>query len=126
MKPNILCIEDHPDNMMLVRRLFRPDRYNLIEARNGVQGLSIAESQELDLVLLDINLPDIAGYEIVRRIRASKKTTLAHVPVIAVSANAMRGDAQKALAAGCDLYVTKPINIVEFVETVESFVFKES
>lgn len=125
MKPNILCIEDHPDNMMLVRRLFRPDRYNLIEARNGVQGLSIAESQELDLVLLDINLPDIAGYEIARRIRASTNTTLAGIPIIAVSANAMRGDAQKALAAGCNLYVTKPINIVELVETVESFVFKE-
>ena len=61
MKPTILCIEDHPDNMMLIRRIFRPDSYNLIAAMNGVEGLSIVESQELDLILLDINLPDIDG-----------------------------------------------------------------
>lgn len=122
MKPNILCIEDHPDNMMLIRRLFRPDTYNLIEAKTGVQGLSIAEDQDLDLILLDINLPDIDGYEIARRVRASTKIKLAHIPIIAVTANAMKGDSQKALDAGCDAYMSKPINIVTLVETVESFV----
>jgi len=122
MKPNILCIEDHPDNMMLIRRLFRSDTYNLIEAKTGVQGLSIAENQDLDLILLDINLPDIDGYEIARRVRASAKIQLARVPIIAVTANAMKGDSQKALNAGCDAYMSKPINIVALVETVESFV----
>jgi len=122
MKPNILCIEDHPDNMMLIRRLFRSDTYNLIEAKTGVQGLSIAENQDLDLILLDINLPDIDGYEIARRVRASAKIQLARVPIIAVTANAMKGDSQKALDAGCDAYMSKPINIVALVETVESFV----
>ncbi|MCL4528208.1 MAG: response regulator [Chloroflexi bacterium] len=122
MKPNILCIEDHPDNMMLVRRLFPVGRYNLIEARNGVQGLSIADSQHLDLILLDINLPDIDGYEIARRIRSSSNPELAKLPIIAVTANAMKGDSQKALDAGCDVYMSKPINIVELIETVDAFV----
>jgi len=125
MKPNILCIEDHPDNMMLIRRLFRPDGYNLIEARNGVQGLSIAESQECDLILMDINLPDIDGYEITRRIRASKNSTLAQIPIIAVTANAMKGDSQKAIQAGCTKYMSKPINIVELAEAVDALVRKE-
>jgi two-component system cell cycle response regulator DivK len=122
MKPNILCIEDHPDNRMLIRRIFRPDGYNLIEAKNGVQGLSIAESQECDLILLDINLPDIDGYEIARRIRASKNRTLAQLPIIAVTANAMKGDSQKAIQAGCTKYMPKPINIVELAEAVDALV----
>lgn len=126
MKPNILCIEDHPDNMMLIRRLFRPDGYNLIEAKTGVQGLSIAESQELDLVLLDINLPDIDGYEITRRIRSSSRPELAQIPIIVVTANAMKGDSQKALDAGCDVYMSKPISIVDLMETVDTFVHKET
>jgi len=126
MKPNILCIEDHPDNMMLIRRLFRPDSYNLIEAKTGAQGLSIAESQELDLVLLDINLPDIDGYEIARRIRSSSKPELTQIPIIALTANAMKGDAQKAMSAGCTRYMSKPVNIVELVETVDAFVKKET
>lgn len=125
MKPNILCIEDHPDNMMLVRRLFPVGRYNLIEAKNGVQGLSIADSQHLDLILLDINLPDIDGYEIARRIRSSSNPELAQLPIIAVTANAMKGDSQKALDAGCDVYMPKPINIVQLIETVDAFVGKE-
>ncbi|NWG07249.1 MAG: response regulator [Chloroflexi bacterium] len=125
MNPSILCIEDHLDNMMLVRRLFPVGRYNLIEAKNGVQGLSIADSQHLDLILLDINLPDIDGYEITRRIRSSAKAELAQIPIIVVTANAMKGDAQKALDAGCDVYLSKPINIIELIETVDAFVGKE-
>ena len=122
MKPSILCIEDHFDNMMLIRRLFRPDSYNLIEARTGFQGLSIAESQDLDLILLDINLPDIDGYEITRRLRASTKTVLANIPIIVITANALKGDAQKARDAGCDVYMSKPINIIDLIDTVEAFV----
>jgi len=122
MKPNILCIEDHPDNMMLIRRIFQGDRYNLIEARNGFQGLSIAENQQLDLILLDINLPDIDGYEVARRVRSIAKFKSASVPIIAVTANALRGDSQKAIEAGCNMYISKPINIIELLETVEALV----
>ena len=126
MKPNILCIEDHPDNMMLIRRILQPDRYNLIEARNGLQGVSIAESQDLDLILLDINLPDIDGYEVARRVRSSGKLKLVNTPIIAVTANALRGDSQKAIEAGCDIYISKPINIVDLLERVEALICNKS
>ena len=126
MKPNILYIEDHPDNMTLVKRIFRPDGYNLIEARSGLQGISIAEEQDIDLVLLDINLPDIDGYEVARLLRASKKTELTKTPIVAVTANAMRGDAQKVLEAGCDAYMSKPINIQDLMDTVEYLLTKEA
>ena len=125
MKPNILYIEDHPDNRMLVRRIFRPDGYNLIEAKTGLQGINIAESQDVDIVLLDINLPDIDGCEVVRRLRTSNKECLEHIPVIAVTANAMRGDAQKFLDAGCDVYMSKPINVFELLNTVNTLVHKD-
>jgi CheY-like chemotaxis protein len=125
MKPNILCIEDQPDNMTLVKRIFPPASYNVIEARCGLQGVTLAESQDVDLVLLDINLPDIDGYEVAHRIRTSKKTKLATIPIIAVTANAMRGDDKKVLAAGCNKYMSKPINIQELMDTVDSFFHKE-
>jgi CheY-like chemotaxis protein len=119
MKPNILYIEDHPDNMTLVRRILSSESYNLIEAQTGFQGIHIAENQEVDVILLDINLPDIDGYEVALRLRNSEKTKLSSVPIIAVTANAMKGDAIKVLGAGCDYYVTKPINIQELLEKVE-------
>ena len=119
MKPTVLYIEDHPDNMTLVRRILQKDSYTLIEAGTGLLGLSIAESQDLDLILLDINLPDIDGYEVVRRLHASSRVSLTHTPIVAVTANALKGDAQKALQAGCNHYVTKPINIQELIDMVE-------
>lgn len=120
MTPRILCIEDHPDNMTLVRRILQSESYTLIEAKTGFQGLQIAESEEIDVILLDVNLPDIDGYEIARRLRASSKERLARVPIIAVTANAMRGDAEKAYEAGCNLYMTKPINIQELMDKVRN------
>jgi DNA-binding response OmpR family regulator len=107
---------------MLVRRIFRPDGYNLLEAPTGLQGLDVAESQDVDLVLLDINLPDIDGYEVARRLRSSSKHELATTPIIAVTANALKGDAERALDAGADVYMSKPINIRELWARVEAFV----
>ena len=124
--PTVLYIEDHPDNMTLVRRILQSESYTLIEAKTGFQGILIAESQDIDVILLDVNLPDIDGYEVARRLRTSKKTILASIPIIAVTANAMKGDSQKAIDAGCNFYMSKPINIHELVERVKNFVFKES
>ena len=124
--PTILYVEDHPDNMTLVRRILQSQGYTLIEANTGSKEILIAETQDLDVVLLDVNLPDIDGHEVARRLRTSKKTSLATVPIIAVTANAMKGDAQKALDAGCDLYISKPINIQELSDKVKNFVIKES
>lgn len=126
MTPTILYVEDHPDNMTLVRRVLQSQGYTLIEANTGSKGILIAETQDIDVVLLDVNLPDIDGHEVARRLRTSKKTSLATVPIIAVTANAMKGDAQKALDAGCDLYMSKPINIQELSDKVKNFVIKES
>ena len=126
MTPRVLCIEDHPDNMTLVRRILQSESYTLIEAKTGFQGLWIAENEEVDIILLDVNLPDIDGYEIARRLRASSKEKLVNIPIIAVTANAMRGDAQKAYDAGCTLYMTKPINIQELMEKVKNLANKES
>ncbi|NOH04037.1 MAG: response regulator [Chloroflexi bacterium] len=125
MKPNILYIEDNPDNMMLVKRVLQSRNYDLIEAQSGIHGLFIAETQALDLILLDINLPDIDGYEVARRLRASENLALICVPIIAITANVMRGDAEKVLEAGCDLCLSKPINIEELLENVEALVGKK-
>ncbi len=124
--PTVLYIEDHPDNMTLVRRILQSVSYTLIEAKTGFQGIFIAESQDVDVILLDVNLPDIDGYEVARRLRSSSKTELAHTPIVAVTANAMKGDSQKALDAGCDLYLSKPINIQELLEKVCSLANKKA
>ncbi len=122
MGHNILYIEDNPDNMMLVKRALEARGYTLTEAVNGLTGVAAAESTDVDLILLDINLPDIDGYEVARRLRASEKTSLAYTPIIAITANALKGDAEKALSAGCDVYMSKPINIRELWARVEAFV----
>ncbi|MBI3153378.1 MAG: response regulator [Chloroflexi bacterium] len=118
----VLYIEDNPDNMMLVKRALESRGYTLLEAPDGSTGVAIAQQQDVDLILLDINLPDIDGYDVARRIRASEKTSLAYVPIIAITANALKGDAEKALSAGCDVYMSKPINIRELWARVEAFV----
>ena len=122
MTHNILYIEDNPDNMMLVQRALESRGYHLLKAVKGLDGVTKAESEQVDLILLDINLPDIDGYEVARRLRASEKRELKTVPIIAVTANALKGDAEKALDAGCDVYMSKPINIRELWARVEAFV----
>ena len=122
MGQNILYIEDNPDNMMLVQRALEARGYKLLKAVNGLDGISVAEEGDVDLILLDINLPDIDGYEVAQRLRKSNKPKLAYIPIIAITANALKGDAQKALDAGCDVYMSKPINIRELWARVEAYV----
>jgi len=122
MSHTVLYIEDNPDNTMLVRRALEARGYTLLHAPNGLKGVNVAEEEAIDLILLDINLPDIDGYEVARRLRASDKSALKTVPIIAVTANALKGDAEKALDAGCDVYMSKPINIRELWARVEAFV----
>ncbi|HJR80449.1 MAG TPA: response regulator [Anaerolineales bacterium] len=122
MGNNVLYIEDNPDNMMLVQRALEARGYHLLKAMNGLTGVNLAEQEEVDLILLDINLPDIDGYEVARRLRHSPKRSLFRTPIIAITANALKGDAEKALDAGCDVYMSKPINIRELWARVEAFV----
>jgi two-component system cell cycle response regulator DivK len=122
MGQNILYIEDNPDNMTLVQRALEARGYKLLKAVNGLDGISAAEEGDVDLILLDINLPDIDGYEVAQRLRKSNNPKLAYIPIIAITANALKGDAQKALDAGCDVYMSKPIDIRELWARVEAFV----
>jgi two-component system, cell cycle response regulator DivK len=122
MGKTILYIEDNPDNMLLVKRVIESHGCKLLEAQNGTEGLVLAEAQHVDLILLDINLPDIDGYEVARRLRKSTKSKLAYTPIIAITANALKGDAEMALDAGCDVYMSKPINIRELWARVEAFI----
>jgi two-component system, cell cycle response regulator DivK len=117
----ILCIEDNPDNMILIRRVIQSRGYTLLEAETGMEGLAMAEDREIRLILLDINLPDIDGYEIARRLRTDLNHRETRVPIIAITANALKGDAEKALGAGCDVYMSKPINIHELWARVAFF-----
>ena len=122
MRPNILYIEDNPDNMFLVQRALEARGYRLLKAVNGQDGVATAEKEHVDLILLDINLPDIDGYLVARLLRSSTKSDLARVPIIAITANALKGDARKALDAGCDVYMSKPINLRELWARVEAYV----
>jgi len=122
MGHNILYIEDNPDNMLLVQRALESRGYRLIKAHNGIDGITQAEQNLVDLILLDINLPDIDGYEVARRLRKSSKPELTHIPIIAITANALRGDAERSLEAGCDVYMSKPVNIRELWARIEAYV----
>lgn len=121
----VLYIEDNPDNMLLVKRALESRGYRLLQAMTGLDGVAIAEKEKIDLILLDINLPDIDGYEVAKRLRHSEKHALAYVPIIAITANALKGDAEKALSAGCDVYMSKPINIRELWAQVEGLLPSE-
>ena len=119
MSAKILYVEDNPDNRMLVRRVLQVEGYTVIEAADGPTGIRIAAEQIPDLILMDINLPDVDGYEITARIK--QLPGLAKVPVIALTANVMRGDREKTLAAGCDGYIQKPIDIDQLPAQIEHF-----
>jgi len=119
MAGTILYIEDNPDNKLLVQRALESRGYVMLWAANGLQGLEQAEAARPDVILLDINLPDLDGYEVARRLKASGP--LHTIPIIAITANALKGDAERALAAGCDAYLPKPISIRELWARVTAF-----
>jgi two-component system, cell cycle response regulator DivK len=122
MGSNVLYIEDNSDNMTLVKRILESRGYTLLYAVDGLTGVRMAENEEVDLILLDINLRDIDGYEVVRRIRKSeKKAILKSLPIIAVTANALEGDAKKAISAGCNVYMSKPIDIDKLWAYLEEY-----
>ena len=108
MRKRILVIEDQEDNRKIVRDLLTASGYELVEATTGEEGVDRAESERPDLILMDIQLPGIDGYEVTRRIKANPG--LRHIPIIVVTSYALSGDDKKAFAAGCDGYVTKPFS----------------
>jgi len=107
--PKILYIEDDLHNRVLVRRVLEAAGFSIIEAENGPVGLQLAQEQAPDLILIDINLPKMDGYEVTRRLKEIKP--LARIPIVAMTANVMKGDREKTLDAGCDGYIQKPIDV---------------
>jgi two-component system cell cycle response regulator DivK len=119
MKKLILVVEDHVDNRRIIRDLLTGAGYDVIEALTGEQGVDLAVANHPALILMDIQLPDIDGYEATRRIKANPN--LNSIPIIAVTSYALSGDDIKAYAAGCDAYVSKPFSPRELLAKVRDF-----
>ena len=118
----VLIVEDNEKNMKVMRDLMRVQGYQTLEAVDGLTGLDMARQHRPDLILMDIQLPTIDGYEVTRRLKTQEETK--QIPVIAVTSFAMRGEEEKAREAGCDAYVSKPIDIRKLIETVQKFLPK--
>ena len=105
----VLYIEDNRENRLLVKRVLEAEGYQVLEAETGPEGIRVARTMRPDLILLDINLPEIDGYEVTALLRAEDE--LRGVPIVAVTANVMKGDREKTLEAGCSGYIQKPIDV---------------
>ncbi|MBI9048981.1 MAG: response regulator [Anaerolineaceae bacterium] len=119
MKKKILVIEDNDQNMYLVRFILEAHGYEVLEAKNGSDGINLAVEHEPDLILLDIQLPVMDGYTVARELR--KRESIDKVPIIAVTSYAMPGDRENVLAAGCVGHIEKPINPDNFITQIEQF-----
>ncbi len=115
----ILVIEDNEVNLYLIRFMLEKSGYEVIEAREGAVGVELAIKEKPDLIIMDIQLPDINGLEATKRIRASEAD--GDIPIIALTSFAMTGDRERALAAGCTGYIEKPINPETFISEIEKF-----
>ncbi len=118
MSQRILVVEDQPDNRQIIRDLLTSVGYELIEAVDGEAGVRLAKAHRPDLILMDIQLPVLDGYEATRRIKADPE--LRPIPLIVVTSYALSGDDRKAMAAGCDAYVAKPFSPRELLATIRS------
>lgn len=112
----ILVVEDNQDNMTLISDILISLRYTVLQAVDGEQGIAMAVSERPDLILMDLSLPRVDGWTATRQIKADP--ALKDIPIIALTAHAMIGDRERALAAGCDDYVSKPINFRELASVL--------
>jgi two-component system, cell cycle response regulator DivK len=115
----ILVVEDNPLNLELMRDILVAEGYEVLEANDGAAGVEIAVLEHPDLILMDLQLPGMDGLEATRRLR--EHPAFATMPIIAVTAHAMRGDDERAMAAGCTGFITKPIRVREFASAVAGF-----
>lgn len=115
----VLVVEDNELNMKLFHDLLEAHGIQTVETRDGLHVLELARAHRPDLILMDIHLPEISGLEVTRRLKADPD--LKSIPVIAVTAFAMKGDEQKIREGGCEDYISKPISVVPFIETVKRY-----
>lgn len=122
MKQRILLIEDNEQNRYLVKFILETHGYEVLQAKNGQEGIEMANSVDPALILLDIQLPGLDGFTVAQRLRDFD--TLATVPIVAITSYAMVGDKERILAAGCTGYMEKPINPETFVADIETYLLK--
>ncbi|MBI1364761.1 MAG: response regulator [Alphaproteobacteria bacterium] len=115
----VLIVEDNELNMKLFHDLLEAHGYDTLQARTGPEALELAEAHHPDLILMDIQLPEISGLQVTQQIK--KNETLSNIPVIAVTAFAMKGDEERIRAGGCEDYIAKPISVAEFLEKVKRY-----
>ena len=120
MPKTVMIVEDNELNMKLFNDLLRANGFDTMPMRNGYEALEALEAARPDLIIMDIQLPEISGLEVTRQIKANE--ALRHIPVIAVTAFAMKGDEDRIRAGGCEAYLSKPISVASFIETVKGFV----
>lgn len=113
----ILYVEDNAQNMRLVRKMLKVGGYEMIGAEDGLKGLEMAKAHQPEIILMDINLPDIDGIEVTKRLKADPD--FENTPIIALTANAMYGDRERFLNAGCDDYLSKPISKLELLNKIQ-------
>jgi two-component system cell cycle response regulator DivK len=123
-KGTILYVEDNPDNRLLVKRVLLAEDYSLLEAIDGKDALNVLETAHPDLILMDINMPDMDGYTLTAKIKSLPG--FERVPILALTANVMRGDKEKTLEAGCDGYIQKPLDIDQLTREIEKFLSRRS
>ena len=116
----VLYIEDNDFNVYVVRLRLKRAGFEVVIATTAEEGLAIVGQEAPDLILMDLNLPDMDGWEATRRLKAAPETK--HIPVVALSAHAMAGDREKALAAGCDDYDTKPVDFTRLIGKIHAFI----
>lgn len=120
MSKSILIVEDNELNMKLFNDLLEAKGYKVIQTRNGMDALDIAREHRPDLILMDIQLPEVSGLEVTKWIKEDEK--IAHIPVIAVTAFAMKGDEDRIRQGGCEAYISKPISVASFLKTIQFYI----
>jgi two-component system cell cycle response regulator DivK len=118
----VLIVEDNPNNRMIMRDMMEVQDYAVLEALDGPSGLAMAVEHLPDLILMDVQLPGMDGYEVTRRLRSQESTK--GIPVVAVTSFAMKGEEERAREAGCNAYISKPIDIHKLVETVKKLMLE--
>lgn len=119
MSKKVLIVEDNELNMKLFHDLLEAQGFATLQTREGLQALALARKHQPDLILMDIQLPEISGLEVTKWLKEDEE--LAHIPVIAVTAFAMKGDEERIREGGCEAYLSKPISVAQFLQTVKSF-----
>ncbi|MDR3496165.1 MAG: response regulator [Ancalomicrobiaceae bacterium] len=119
MAKSVLIVEDNELNMKLFHDLLEAHGYRTLQTRNGFEAMEIARAEHPDLILMDIQLPEVSGLEVTKWIKEDE--SLKSIPVIAVTAFAMKGDEERIRQGGCEAYISKPISVQKFLETVKSY-----